>query len=297
MNYFLSLAIAAAAFFSSQALAWTVSADFEYPQATANTVANLPNPDSFHDAAGQSRYADTPALSGSMSGSVTATAGETGFGRWGGTFTFPEPLAQGDEIWYRVNVYYPTGWTFQCNGCNQGLKFMRIATTSATGGNQGYLSTLIGGGVGVSGVSAGTTGGLINVDSEVPNGFYDGHVTMAERFGVGTPIQRDQWHTYEMYVKFSSVRNQAIYRVWQDGNLIFEDKISGTLVSPTSISGRAMIYTFWNNGAPKTQTSYVDDIVITNEVPGRRDAHGNPYIGVGPSIYIAPPKAPTPTGG
>ena len=281
MNYLISLATALT-LFSTQTIAWTISADFENPSATANTIANSPNPDSFHDAAGRSRYADTPALSGSQSGSVLATKDETGFGVWGGAFDTPN-LTEGDEVWYRVNVYYPTGWDFSCKGCNQGMKFMRIATQSATGNGEGYIDSYIKGG---------STGGTITADSEVDNGFYSTGKTNADIFGLGTPITRDQWHTFEMYVKFSSVQGQAIYRIWQDGNLIFEDLSAGTLFSPSSKANKALLYTYWNEGAPRTQTSYVDDIVITNEVPGRKDANGNPFIGVGASIYIAPPKAP-----
>lgn len=273
-------------FSTSQVFAWTISADFENELATVDTIANSPNPDAFHGAAGRSRYAETPALSGNQSGSVLATKGETGFGVWGGGFTFPQALKEGDEIWFRVNVYYPAGWDFSCGGCSQGVKFMRIHTSSATGSNEGYHSTLIRSGT--------TTGGLIAVDSEVNREFYDSGKINADIFDLGTPIIRDQWTTYEMYIKFSSIFNQGIYRVWQDGNLIFEDLISATLFSSTSESKRIYLYTYWNNGAPKTQTSYVDDIVITSEVPGKKDADGNPYIGVGPSIYVAPPEPPTP---
>jgi len=275
-------------FFSSNTLAWTIKADFENPQATTSTIANTPNPDSFHDAAGQSRYVDTPALSGSQSGSVSVTKGETGFGRWGGGFAFPQPLKDGDELWFRVNVYYPEGWDFTCSGCNQGVKFMRIATRSAAGKGEGYHSILIRSGT--------TTGGLIAVDSEVQREFYKSGKTNADIFDLGTPIIRDRWYTYEMYIKFSSVAGKGIYRVWQDGNLIFEDLKAATLYSATSESFRIYLYTYWNNGAPKTQTSYVDDIVITSEVPAKKDANGNPYIGVGPSIYVAPPGFP-PSGG
>jgi len=45
--------------------------------------------------------------------------------------------------------------------------------------------------------------------------------------------------------------------------------------------------TYWNNGAPQTQTSYVDDILITNETPNNTDEFGNPMIGapaIAPSL-------------
>jgi hypothetical protein len=261
-------------FASPHVFAWTINADFE--NGTIGNKAEGTN-DAFHDAAGDSRYADTPALSGSQSSSVTIKIGQTGFGVWGGGFKFPANLREGDEIWFRVNAYYPTSWSFECGGCTEGMKFMRIHTRAAAGGNQGYVHTFI---------KENGEGGKIKVSTEV-NG---------DKFNypapVGVPIQRDQWHTFEMYVKFSSVASEGKYRVWQDGNLIYENLNYPTLVSSSSEADRIYLYTYWNNGAPQTQTSYVDDIVITNEVPGRKDANGNSFIGVGPSIYIAPPKPP-----
>lgn len=269
---------------TSQAFAWTVSADFE--QGTIGTIA-YSNADAFHSSNANSFYADTPALSGSQSVSLTAIEGETGFGSWGGYLSHPT-LYQGDEIWYRVNVYYPTGWDFSCGGCTEGMKFMRIHTLSADGSNQGYHSTLIKGG---------STGGLLNINTEVTGAFYNNN-TADEFRNLGNPVLRENWHTYEIYLKISSVAGQGIYRVWQDGVLMFEDKESPTLRSSTSKVNGALLYTYWNNGAPKTQTSYADDIILTNEIPGRKDAAGNPYIGVGSSIYVAPPKpaswGPTP---
>lgn len=268
--------------FSSHAFAWTITADFE--NGALNTKAESPT-EGFHNAAGHSRYISAPALSGHQAASVKATEGETGFGLWGGRFVFPEMLGEGDQVWYRANVYYPTGWDFSCGGCTEGLKFLRIHTRKglafgATNSNEGNHTILIKGN---------TVGGLVSTNTEVNNAKF------GFARGIGTPVQRDQWHTYELYIKFSSIDTEGIYRVWQDGYLIYE-KIYPTLVSSTSISDQAFLYSYWNNGAPKTQISYADDIVITNEVPGRKDAHGNPYIGVGASIYIAPPKPPSSVG-
>ncbi len=277
-------------FFSSHALAWTIKADFE--DGTVGARAESPT-DAFHMAAGRSYYANTPALSGNQSASVSVKKGETGYGVWGGGFTFPQKLKEGDEIWYRVNVYYPTGWSFSCKSCSQGMKFMRIKTASATGSSEGYIDTYIRGDNGGSNGNDPGTGGAIVADSEILNGFYGTGKTTQDIVNLGTRINRNQWYTYEIYVKFSSVRGKGIYRIWQDGNLIFEDLVAGTLLTPTSQSNVALLYTYWNTGAPATQTSYVDDIVITNEVPSRKDAQGNPYIGVGPSIYAAPPGWPS----
>jgi len=268
-------------FFSTSTLAWTLSADFE--EGSPGDVGELPTKDAFHRTADWSAISNTKVLTGKQSGSVTAKKGQTGFGKWGGSLQFPSFPKEGDEIWFRVNVFYPTGWDFSCGGCTQGMKFMRIHTRNSSGGHEGYLDNLIKGG---------TTGGLLVADSEVNGTDFkannrEGGTDL--RKNLGTPVQRNQWHTYEMYLKLSS--GKGIYRIWQDGNLIFEDLKTNTLGTSGSSADFMYLYTYWNNGAPRTQTSYVDDIVITTDIPSRKDAHGNAFIGVGESNYIADPKS------
>jgi len=266
-SFFFSLTLASPAF------AWVISAGFE--GGVVGSKAQSPNPDAFSHSAGDSKYVDSPVLTGSQAGSVSINQGAEGFGSWGGGFNFPT-LVEGDELWFRTNVYYPEGWDFSCGGCTEGMKFMRVTTKPATGGGvENRLDALIKGG---------TTGGLINVSSGA-GGFFANNGPIIDDVRVtirnlGDPVIRDQWYTYEVYVKFSSVENEGVFRVWQNENLLFEDLQTPTLESPTSISNSALLYTFWNNGAPRTQTSYVDDIIITSETPSNTDAFGNPMIGV-----------------
>jgi len=267
---------------SSPAFAWIVTADFE--GGVLGTQAQSPNPDGFQDAAGDSRYVDSPVLTGSQAGSVSIRKGETGFGRWGGGFNFPSALGEGDSVWFRVNTYYPEGWDFTTVGAVEGLKFMRIITRGTSGSTEGAHSALIGGGA---------TGGLINVGTEVneiPFFTTNGPYPYNKARRIGTDIARDQWGTYEMQIAFSSVPGEGAYRVWQDGNLIFEDIETATLRSATSISDLIYLYTYWNSGAPRTQRSYVDDIVITSDTPSNFDAFGNPMIGV-PTVVPEPTSA------
>lgn len=264
-------ALTAALSTSTLASAWTVKADFEGGPIGGN--AQSPNPDAFHGTAGDSKYVSSPVNTGAQAGSVSVQGGTEGFGSWGGGFNFPAELHTGDEVWFRVYVYYPSGWSFDCGGCTQGMKFMRIHTASAGGANEGYEDVLIKGG---------TTGGLIEASCYEIDGTncHTNNNNGALLHGLGTPVPRDKWQAFEQYVKFSSVAGQGIYRLWQDGVLIFEDTKTVTLRSPTSKSDFIYLYTYWNNGAPKTQTSYVDSIVITSDTPAQKDAKGNPYIGL-----------------
>ncbi len=145
----------------------------------------------------------------------------------------------------------------------------------SSGANEGYQDTYLFGGA---------TGGLLGVETEVNTSAFYGNngpwPYIGTSRGLGDPIERDRWYTYEMYLKFSSVENEGIYRVWQDEDLIFEDLQTPTLRSATSVADLVWLYTFWNEGAPQTQTSYVDDILITNETPSRVDAFGNPMLGI-----------------
>lgn len=269
--------------FSTQVPAWTIQRGFEdgAPGVKAET------PDSFDGAAGRSSFTNNAALvlDGTMSGTVTALQNEEGFGNWGGAFDFPTPLREGSEVWFRVYVMYPTGWDFSCGNCSQGMKFMRIHTVSPSGGNEGYMDNLIMGS---------TTGGRITASSEVNDvAFWNNNGGAAGLQGLGTDIARNRWYAYEQYVKWSSVPGQGVYRIWQDGKLIFEDTKTATLRTSSSLSDFIYLYTYWNNGAPRTQTSYVDNIVITSDKPSNRDANGNPYIGVGAFKVVAAPNPPT----
>jgi MYXO-CTERM domain-containing protein len=253
------------------ASAWTLTADFE--GGTIGAKAQSPNPDAFHGTAGDSKYVGSPVNTGSQAGSVTAQAGQTGFGKWGGSFDFPTDLKQGDEVWFRVYVHYPAGWSFNCGGCTQGMKFMRIHTASPSGSNEGYQDILIKGGA---------TGGLIEASCYEVNGSecHTNNNNGALLHGLGTAVPRDKWQAFEQYVKWSSVPGQGIFRFWQDGKLIFEDLKTATLRTANSKSDFIYMYTYWNNGAPKTQTSYVDSVVITTDTPGQKDSQGNPFIGL-----------------
>ncbi len=253
--------------FSLPCFAWKIHADFE--SGAVGTKAE--GEDAFSSVAGDSKYVLSPKYSGNQAASVTIEEGQTGYGKWGGGITFPADLGEGDEIWFQVHVFYPHGWDFSCGGCTEGMKFMRINTKSSSGSNEGYHTILIKGDA---------TTGLISVNTEVVS---DG---FSYSRGLGTNITRNQWHTFEMYIKFSSDPSLGKYRVWQNGTLINEQTVA-TLRTSQSTSGLVYIYTYWNNGAPKTQTSYIDDIIITNTTPELKDANGYPFIGV-----IAPKHPP-----
>ncbi len=94
-------------------------------------------------------------------------------------------------------------------------------------------------------------------------------------------VTKGTWHAFEQYIKFHSVPGQAVYRAWYDGDPIFEDRLTATMKSPADKSDFVYLFTTWNNGAPATQSNYVDDIVVTNVTPSTKDSNGNPFVGLG----------------
>jgi len=250
---------------------WTIRANFE----TGN-VGDVAQriPDAFHTTASRSLIANSPVLNGSQSASCTIDEGSTG-GGWGGSFNYPQVLREGDSVWWRMNYYYPAGFDFSC-GCTEGTKHMRIHVSRENASNVGYLGNL---------VMGGSTGGYIVCASEVAaageftaNNYTSGNY---DKFTNGEVIPRDTWMTVEFQVKFG-LAGFGEYRCWQDGILILEDLQSRTLSASTDYSDFVYLLNYWNNGAPRTQTLYVDDIILTSETPSNTDANGNPYIGVGP---------------
>ena len=183
-------------------------------------------------------------------------------------------LHEGEELWYRAWVFFPNGFDFNCN-CSEGVKFMRVATKSSSGAHEGYQNFFI------------SNNKMVIASSVNLKIFYTNNPVGTIR-SIGEQITTGRWHAYELYIKFSGVPGKGIFRAWQDGNLIFEDKRTATMNSTTSYADFVWIFTYWNNKAPRTQSAYIDDVVITNQRPNNVDSRGNPYIGVGSTTYQAP---------
>jgi len=253
---FLGIAIGLAAVPAS---AWTVQADFE----DGSPGAKADGADGFTEAFSRTIYSAHVAHGGAQSAELGITAMAEGFGEWGGSFFPPDVLREGDELWFRVYLYFPVGFDFSCTQC-AGVKTLRIHTAAtANGNNEGYLDVLIDNG--------------LNIGSEVTEDHYTNNPDWKGR---GAKVPTGTWMALEQYVKLSSTPGQGIYRVWQDGTLVFEDTITETLRSATSVSDFLYVFSYWNGGAPATQLAYIDDVVLTNEVPAKVDAMGHPFIGV-----------------
>src|SRR5690606_19005850 len=76
---------------------------------------------------------DVVAYSGTRSWRLDINQGSTG--GMGGIYYFPDNLVRGDECWVRLRCYWPDGFDYTASSR---LKFLRLHTQPAAGGNRGY---------------------------------------------------------------------------------------------------------------------------------------------------------------
>ena len=248
-------------FASMSAYGWTVELDFEQ-----DTVGQRCP---FDDAASRSFVSTSKASNGTKSCEFNVTQGATGFGDWGGIVDLPSNLSTGDEVWIRVKTYWPAGFNYDSTSEGNRLKFIRLHTRSASRDNEGYDDWYIN--------PKGAT---------QPFRFIFEGEQVWEPFGTASDrIAEETWEIYEFYLKLDSVAvdngGQARVRVWKNGRLMEEITNRKTLVSSASFADLLYFFTYWNGGAPKTQSMYVDEIVVTSDIPTSTDSNGNPFVGLG----------------
>ena len=99
-----------------------------------------------------------------------------------------------------------------------------------------------------------------------------------------------------MYAKFDTVPadsgGQARVRTWKNGKLMGDLTNRPTMNNAGDTVESAMVFSYWNGTSPATQELYFDDLVATNVRPSAKDNAGNPYIGVGNFVAVAPPLPP-----
>ena len=248
--------------FSANVAAWTETRNFN--GGPIGEKVNL-------GAGGRSVYDDEHVLEGDRAAKMTALEGDTGFGQWGGVINHPAPLHQGDEIWFRVSFYFPEGFDYYSYGEGGRLKVFRVHMSTPDGAHHGYSDVLID-----------------RPDS--PWAWIFGLEGSGQGLsGIGTKKEDlpkfERWETYEWYMKFDPVSKadggQAIIRFWKNGKLVKEITDKKTMRESTDVADSALLFTYWNGGSPKTQSLWVDDMVLTSDKPAAKDEFGNAYIGMG----------------
>lgn len=246
---------------STVAFGWTLVADFE-----GGVVGQKANgPRGLSEAFGKSIIASSPVIDGSRSAQMGIDASSDGSTQWGGIMNHPVNLQEGSELWFRVSTYFPAN--FIATGQPR-LKFLRSHTL------QGHIDLYI------------LPGGGFSHDNEITSVSTAENIQTGAATPFGSPLKKGVWETYEVYIKFHSQPGNAAYRVWQNGKMIYENTAQKTLSTPASVSGHSNIFTYWNGGAPQTQSMYVDDVIMTTERPSCQDDNGN-YM-IGPAKSSAP---------
>lgn len=236
-----------------------------------------------------SSYSSEQAASGSKSCKLGIAQGTDGWGSWGGTYTFPTKLNAGSELWIRVSLYVPEGFNYTANPW---LKFMRVHTASPSVSNQGYLDLYM--------VPDNQLLWDPNAKKDVyaPFDFYYEGKAITRPVGKAPTnnIVKGKWETYEIYYKLDSRSKDAggtgEVRIWKNNVLLNVLTDQQTLVDAQTYAESFYLFTYWNGGAPATQSLYVDDIVISSDTPSNRDANGYAFIG-GSTVPSGTP-APTP---
>lgn len=242
--------------------AWTIHATFDEGEVGQNTHRS----DGFHGAAGGSTYSDQQKLKNN-SARISIRKGETGYGHWGGEFIFPESAYKGDTIWFLVHVYMPENFDHYAYGEGGRLKFLRIQTLKSNGDSRGYNDLYF------------DKKGA----SQPYKWIYEGENRWSDVGSLNNPPKKEQWQSYEMSVTLDNVPasagGMAKIRIWKNGRLLKEISDRKTLGAADDYSNRALLFTYWNGGAPKDQHMYVDEITITTDTPDNVDEQGNPYLG------------------
>ena len=217
---------------------------------------------------------------GSKAWKTTATAGATEWAMGGGA-NFPTSLGKGQSVHAQWSVYFPTGFDWYACGGGR-LKFFRIRTEldQTSQGNEGYhdlyLKTLC---LGVPASEDGELTYIFEGDSGTGKYWYD----------TGEVMQRGAWETFEIQVDFDNVPKSqggtGRVRAWRKkGNqmvLFLDLQDVRTLKTAASYAPFFYIFTYWNGGVPKTQSMYIDRVVIEKDMSKlvETDAAGNKIIG------------------
>jgi len=248
--------------FAGTSQAWTIDANFN-----SGTVGEKADGggDGFHGAGGFSLYSTDQRLKG-QAAQLTINAGSTGYGSWGGEFIFPEKAVQGDTLWFNIHTYFPSGFDHYSYGEGNRLKFFRIQTKSNNGDNHGYNDVYIN-----------------TKDNDTPFlWIYEGQAKWSSVGESSDLIKKDTWENYQMSLVLDSIHKDdgglAEVWIWKNGLLLTHITDRITLKDATDYADRALMFTYWNGGSPKTQTMYVDEIKLTNERPNTSDTNGTPYL-------------------
>jgi len=204
---------------------------------------------------------------------------------WGMRKSFPSNLTTGDEIWCRAYRKYPAGFNWAHPGA-PGVKSFAIGNQ---GGQRAWMLTT--GSVAVpdflytnpdtgNSWTVNSSGGLVcsSVELDTTNfgPYWVSQIGQSNPLSGSNPVA-DTWDHIEEYILVGPA-GTGIFRVWQNGVLIFEDTVTRTLKDGDPFT-HLFVHGFWNGTVPVTQHAYCDEVVMTTVTPSKVDVFGNAMIG------------------
>ncbi len=227
---------------------WELLRDFNAGPSGSST-SNVA--DGFSGDASASVYTTEQVYAGAYSCKMTITAGTGGTGAWGGRVNFPTTLVKGDTLWYQHYYYMPDAYVIETDP--NWLKYLRFLTKNSGGTSIGYLDLYL------NDDDAGTP-------ATTYRWIYEPQSVWTTT-GPNRRFLRDQWVRQTVRVDISDVTiasgGTGRVRFWENGTLLTDSTTLKTLDTATDYYEHFLLHTYWNNGnAPRTQSSYVDDIRI-----------------------------------
>ena len=264
------------------AYAWTTSMDFDGGTIGQKVEGGV---NGFSNAAGATVYSACPSRAGQCA-KMQIKKGSDGWSTWGGRLLFNEhgrtELVKGDQLMISLDIFFPAdpliSGGFDYSAAPH-LKFLRVATQSSTGENEGYNDLYI------------TPDGATHWDAENSKNtdapfFYIKEQQNKARFIGSYPADRPQqgvWESYEVHLYFDNVTvdNGGSSKVVIRKNGVELAVLTDiqTLNTPTSKATQFLIFTYWNGGNSlatgyypvKDQYLYIDNLTVSTESSAAKD--------------------------
>jgi hypothetical protein len=205
---------------------------------------------------------------GTTSLKMTIDADEEQFGF---TLILPTNLVNGDTLWFSTRTYRPTGYD---DSASPRLKFIRMHTETSGGSNVGYVDWYLDNIGEFHFIYEGTQGNpayaypdtawVPDPDGDTGNPGFQGH---APTTGV--------WETWDVCTVFGDVpkasAGTAESFLWKNKELVGHVTTRETFAGATNRADEIHLTTFWNGGAPQTQSLYVGRYAVAAKIAGVRD--------------------------
>lgn len=230
--------------------------------------------------------ADVPSRDGTKGVcKLTIAAGGQFFG---GVFTTQE-LKNGDEIWVKMDHYFPTAF---CAGSGTvsgdywgPTKWMRMDWGGSSGSNQQRFTFELGNfGRSTCATNGPNVWGAVPEISTISGQWVDPYNYL---FPTQAVFPRDKWAAWQVHIKIGTTRATSFIEGWLDDKYLgvapvtsptMPDLVKGSRPGPNG--GYLVDFyvgNYWNGGSLKANTWYMDNFVVT-KTPNAKDSGGRAYI-------------------